>query len=124
MVPSTELLVAHQNQLINGTALFVKTPSSAFRAIISSLDPYLVHIKVTALVQLGDWGSRQNVQRGLAQRAVGTLGAEAIARYQRMADTMVEKRDYYRHSILCAVLLALRSRTPPMQRPTSLSFTG
>ena len=105
---ASALLVAHQNQLINGTALFVKNAIERIPRDQFFAHPHLVHIKVTALVQLGDWGAAvRTYKEVLAQRTAGNLGAEAIARYQRMADTMVEKRDYSQalHSLRSALSL-------------------
>ena len=105
---ASALLVAHQNQLINGTALFVKNAIERIPRDQFFAHPHLVHIKVTALVQLGDWGAAvRTYKEVLAQRTAGNLGAEAIARYQRMADTMVEKKDYSQalHSLRSALSL-------------------
>ena len=105
---ASALLVAHQNQLINGTALFVKNAIERIPRDQFFAHPHLVHIKVMALVQLDDWGAAvRTYKEVLAQRTAGNLGAEAIARYQRMADTMVEKRDYSQalHSLRSALSL-------------------
>ena len=106
---ATKLLVAHQDQLVNGTALFVSNAVDRIPRDQFFADPYLVHIKVTALAHLGELGvAVRTYKEVLAQRAVGTLGAEAIARYQRMADTMVQKRDYVQalHCLRGALSLA------------------
>ncbi|MGB7949024.1 MAG: SLC13 family permease, partial [Candidatus Binatia bacterium] len=92
---AARLLVEHQETLLNGSSPFVKNaveriPSDHFFA-----EPHLAHIKAGALAHLGDLGGAIRVYKEvLSQKAPGTLVAEAVARYQSMADSLVAKREY------------------------------
>ncbi|HTN70023.1 MAG TPA: cyclic nucleotide-binding domain-containing protein, partial [Methylomirabilota bacterium] len=111
---ATEHLVDYQEQLLNGTAQFVKNAVERMPPDHFFADPQLVHIKATALAHLGDLrGAVRTYKEVLAQRGAGTLGAEAIARYQNMADTMVQKGEYEQalHCLRTALKLAEQETT-------------
>ena len=94
-VRATKLLIARKDELLNGPALFVKNAVEKMPPDHFFSDPHLVHIKAEALAQVGDLnGAVRTYKEVLSQRAAGTLGAEAVARYQSMADTFVQKKDY------------------------------
>jgi anion transporter len=130
---ATELLVANQESLLNGNALFVKNALERMPSERLLTDPQLIHIKATALAYLGDVRGAVRIYREvLVQRAAGALGAEAIARYQRMADALVERRDYDQalHCLRSALNLAEQDAGSidelhgPDQRPPGPSQTS
>jgi anion transporter len=124
---ATKLLVAHQDQLVNGTALFVKNAVDRIPRDQFFADPYLVHIKANALVHLDDLGAAvRTYKEVLSQRATGTLGAEAIARYQRMADTMIQNRDYVQalHCLRGALSLAEQDSVTAVANIAELRWTA
>src|SRR5712692_587688 len=89
------LLAAQKEELLDGSALFVKNALERIPPDHFVADPHLVHIKARALAYLGDMsGAVRTYKEVLSQRPTGTLGAEAVARYQSMADTLVQKREY------------------------------
>jgi len=92
---ATELLVNYQGQLLNGTSRFVKNAIDRIPPDHFFAEPQLVHIKASALAHLGDLrGAVRTYKEILAQKAHGISNAEAIARYQNMADTLVQKGEY------------------------------
>jgi anion transporter len=106
---ATELLVRYQENLLDGSVQFVKNTIDRMPPDHFFQDQQLVHIKAAALAHLGDpRGAVRTYKEVLAQRATGTLGAETIARYQNMADTMVQKKEYEQalHCLRSALKLA------------------
>lgn len=92
---ATALLVARQEQLLNGDALFVKDVTESLPRDQLYHDPRLVHLKATALAQLGDGaGAVRTYKESLALRADGSLGAEVVERQIRMADALAQRREY------------------------------
>jgi anion transporter len=92
---ATELLVNYQEQLLNGTSRFVKNAIDRIPPDHFFAEPQLAHIKASALAHLGDLrGAVRTYKEALAQKAHVTSSAEAIARYQNMADTLVQKGEY------------------------------
>jgi anion transporter len=90
-----QLLTAQKEELLDGSALFVKNAVERMPPDHFFADPHLVHIKARALAHLGDLGGAVRIYKEvLSQRAAGSLNAEAVARYQSMADTLVKKREY------------------------------
>lgn len=106
---ATELLLAQQEKLLDGAALFVKNAIDRMPTEHWFADPQLIHIKVTALAHLGDLRGAVGVYREvLAQRISGAVSAEAITRYQSMADSLVRKGEYEQalHCLRSALNLA------------------
>ena len=92
---ATELLVVHQERWADGTASFVKNAIDRIPPDHFFSDPHLVHIKAGALARLGDLrGAIRLYKEVLAQKVTGNSSAEAIARYQSMADSLVQKKEY------------------------------
>jgi anion transporter len=91
----TQLLVAQKDQLLNGSAAFVKNAVESIPLDHLFADPNLVHIKAMALAHLGDLGGAvRTYKEVLSQKAAGTPAAEAVARYQSMADNLVQRQEY------------------------------
>ena len=111
---ATELLVNYQEQLLNGTSRFVKNAIDRIPPDHFFAEPQLVHIKASALAHLGDLrGAVRTYKETLAQKARGISSAEAIARYQNMADTLVQKGEYEQalHNLRSALKLAEQEAT-------------
>jgi anion transporter len=92
---AAELLIEHQEELVNGFSPFVKNAVERIPPDHFFAQPHLAHIKARALAHLGDLGGAVRIYKeALSQRGKGTLIAEAVARYQSMADTLVQKKEY------------------------------
>jgi len=92
---AAQLLIEHQEELLNGSSPFVKNAVERIPPDQFFAEPHLTHIRARALAHLGDMGGAVRVYKeALSQRGAGTLIAEAVARYQSMADTLVQKREY------------------------------
>lgn len=92
---AAELLIKHREELLNGSSPFVKNAVERIPPDHFFAEPHLAHIKARALAYLGDLGGAvRTYKEVLSQRAAGTLVAEAVARYQSMANTLVQKREY------------------------------
>ena len=92
---AAQLLIEHQEELLNGSSPFVKNAVERIPPDHFFAEPHLAHIKARALAHLGDLGGAVRVYKDvLSQRSPGTLIADAVARYQSMADTLVQKREY------------------------------
>lgn len=92
---AARLLIAHKEDLLNGSALFLKNAVERIPPDHFFSDLRLVHIKADTLAYLEDFrGAVRTYKEVLSQRASGILGAEALIRYQNMADALVKKRDY------------------------------
>ena len=90
-----QLLSAQKEELLDGSALFVKNAVERMPPDHFFADPHLVHIKARAVAHLGDLGGAVRIYKEvLSQRAAGSMSGEAVARYQSMADTLVQKREY------------------------------
>ena len=92
---AAQLLIDHQEELVNGSSPFVKNAVERIPPDHFFAEPHLAHIKARALAHLGDLGGAVRIYKeALSQRSAGTLIAEAVARYQSMADTLVQKGEY------------------------------
>ena len=92
---ATQLLIEHQEKLLDGSSPFVKNAVERIPPDHFFAEPRLAHIKARALAHLGDLGGAIRIYKEvLSQRGSGTVVAEAVARYQSMADTLVQKREY------------------------------
>jgi anion transporter len=92
---AAKLLIEHQEELVNGSSPFVKDAVEKIPPDYFFTQPHLAHLKAGAFAHLGDLGGAIRVYREvLSQRAAGTLIAEAVARYQSMADNLVQKGEY------------------------------
>jgi anion transporter len=92
---AAKLLIEHQEELVNGSSPFVKDAVERIPPDYFFTQPHLAHLKAGAFAHLGDLGGAIRVYREvLSQRAAGTLIAEAVARYQSMADNLVQKGEY------------------------------
>jgi anion transporter len=89
------LLIAQQEQLINGDALFIKEATESLPRAQFHSDSRLVHLKATALAKLGDGaGAVRTYKDALARRAEGIFSAEAVQRHVRTADVLAQRREY------------------------------
>jgi anion transporter len=94
-VRAAELLTEHQEELLNGASPFVKNAVERIPPDHFFAEPHLAHIMARALAHLGDLAGAIRVYKEvLSRRDPGTLIAEAVARYQSMADTLMQKREY------------------------------
>jgi anion transporter len=92
---AAQLLIKHQEELLNGSSPFVKNAVEKIPPDHFFAEPHLAHIKARALAYLGDLeGAVRIYKEVLSQRSAGTLIADAVARYQSMADTLVQRREY------------------------------
>ena len=92
---ATQLLIKHQEQLLNGSSPFVKNAVEKIPPDHFFAEPHLAHIKARAHAYLGDFeGAVRIYKEVLSQRSAGTLIAEAVARYQSMADSLARKGEY------------------------------
>jgi anion transporter len=92
---ATQLLIAHQEDLLNGSSPFVKNAVESIPPDHFFAEPHLAHIKARALAYLGDLeGAVRIYKEVLSQKGAGTLVAEAVARYQSMADSLAQKGEY------------------------------
>jgi len=89
---AARLLIAHKEELLNGAASFLKNAVEKIPPDHFFSDLRLVHLKADALAHLGDFaGAVRTYKEVLSQRG---SGAESIARYQKMADILAQKKDY------------------------------
>jgi anion transporter len=115
---AAQLLIKHQEELLNGSSPFVKDAVERIPPDHFFAEPHLAHIKARALAHLGDLGGAvRTYKEALSQRGSGTLIAEAVARYQSMADTLVQKREY------AQALTCLRSALSLVEQETG-TMTG
>jgi divalent anion:Na+ symporter, DASS family len=92
---AAQLLIEHQEELLNGSSPFVKNAVERIPPDHFFAEPHLAHIKARALAHLGDLGGAVRIYKEvLSQRSPGTLIADAVTRYQSMADTLVQKSEY------------------------------
>jgi divalent anion:Na+ symporter, DASS family len=119
---AAQLLIEHQEELLNGSSPFVKNAVERIPPDHFFAEPHLAHIKARALAHLGDLGGAVRVYKDvLSQRSPGTLIADAVARYQSMADTLVQKREYAQAlTCLRSALHLVEQETGPMGDMTEL----
>jgi anion transporter len=92
---ASELLTEHQEELLNGSSPFVKNAVERIPPDHFFAEPHLAHIMARAFAHLGDLGGAIRVYKEvLSRRDAGTLIADAVARYQSMADTLMQKGEY------------------------------
>lgn len=91
----TRVLAAQNEEILNGSAPFVKDVLESIPADHFFTDSQLIHLQAMILTQLGDLlAAVRTYKTGLSRRARGVLGADAIARYMGMADTLAQRREY------------------------------
>jgi len=119
---AARLLIEHQEELVNGSSPFLKNAVERIPPDHFFAEPHLAHIKARALAHLGDLGGAVRIYKEvLSQRSPGTLIAEAVARYQSMADTLVQKREYAQAlTCLRSALHLVEQETGPMGDMTEL----
>ena len=89
---ASRIMTAHQEELLDGTALFLKNAVERIPPDYFFSDPHLVHLKADTLAHLGDFaGAVRTYKEVLSQRG---SGAESVVRYQNMADILTQKKDY------------------------------
>ena len=110
------LLIEHQEKLLKGSSLFVKSAVEKIPPDHFFAEPYLAHIKALALSHLGDLAGAITVYKEvLSRKAPGTLVAEAVARYQSMAESLVQQREYPQAlTYLRSALNLVEQETGPM----------
>lgn len=91
----TRLLLAQREELLNGSALFVKNVLETIPQDYLFAESQLVHIKAMTLAHLGDLvGAVRTYKEVLSRRAQGVLGGEGISRYLSMADVLGHRGEY------------------------------
>ncbi len=91
----TELLLLHQETLLDEAPRFVRDATESLPREELHADLRLVHLKATALARVGDQtGAIKFYKEILSQRARGMPEADAIARNIRMADTLVQRGEH------------------------------
>ena len=86
------LLTAASEHLLNEAPLFIKTVLEKFPPEQLLADLRLVNLRASALIQLGDMaGAYRSYREVLTQKA---SGADGIAAYRRMAETLAQRNDY------------------------------
>jgi anion transporter len=90
----TRLLTAGNDHL-SESPLFVKNILESLPPDKLLADSRLVHLRAGALMQLGDMAGSLRVYREvLAQKTPGSLASETIAGYQRVAETLAQRKEY------------------------------
>ncbi|HZD40897.1 MAG TPA: SLC13 family permease, partial [Terriglobales bacterium] len=91
----TRLLLADNGHRLVDSAQFVKEVLRNLPQEQMLAEPRLVTLRGNALIQLGDLvGAYRNYRDLLAQRTTGTLNADSIAAYRRMAETLAQRNEY------------------------------
>src|SRR5262249_17163501 len=110
---ATQLLIEHQEELLNGSSPFVKNAVERIQPDHFFAEPHLAHIKAMTLAHEGDLGCPvRSYKEAVAQRSAGTLHAEAGARYQSMTCHLVQKGEY------AQALTVRRSALPLVEQDT------
>lgn len=92
---AARLLLTHKEDLLQHSAPFLKNALERIPPDYFFSNLRLVHIKAETLTHLGDFGGAiRTYKEVLSQRESRVLGAEAVTRYQKMADILVQKKDY------------------------------
>ncbi len=92
---AARLLIAHREELLNGSAPFLKNALERMSPDTFFSDLRLVHLRATVLAQLGDFRAAiQGYKEVLSQRGSGIAGTEIITRYRGMADIFAQKNEY------------------------------
>ncbi len=92
---ATRLLAAHKEELLNGQAPLLREAVDRIPPDYFFSDLRLAHIKADTLAHLGDYGGAVRTYKEiLSQRGSGVVEAETIARYQNMAETLLQKKEY------------------------------
>lgn len=113
-----QLLSAHREELLNGFAPLLKTALESIPPDYFFSDLRLVRLKAETFAHLGEFSAAVRVYReALSQRLSGLQGAEAVIRYQKMAEVLVQRRDY------AQALNCLRSGLKLVEQETE-SLTG
>ncbi|HEY2987971.1 MAG TPA: SLC13 family permease [Candidatus Binatia bacterium] len=111
----SELIAAHREELLDGTAPLLKNALEKIPPDFFYADLRLVHIKAETLAHLGDFGGAIRTYKEVISQRGGAMGAEAIARYQNMANVFLAKKDYPQ------ALNCLRSALSLMDKENSTS---
>jgi anion transporter len=91
----TRLLTSEDDHLVAESPLFVKNTLESFPADQFLVDPRLVNLRGSALIQLGDMaGAYRAYHDVLAQKAHGALGSDNISGHRRMAETLAQRKEY------------------------------
>jgi anion transporter len=92
---AVSLLTAHKEELLETTGPFLKNAIDRIPLDHFFSDPSLVHLKADALVHSGDMqGAIRAYKEALSQTGSGILGAQALTRYQHMAEAFLQESDY------------------------------
>jgi anion transporter len=110
----TRLIIAHKDAMLSRSAIVLKNTIEQIPADVLLSNLRLVHIRAETLIHLEDFtGAIRTYKDVLSQRKSNLVGAEDVARYQRMADTLVQKKHY------AQALNCLRSALNLVQRETA-----
>ena len=91
----TRLLTAGNEHLLNEAPLLVKNTLDSYPQDQLLAESRLVTLRGNALIKMGDMaGAYRSYREVLSRKAPGALAADAIAGYQRMADTLARRNDY------------------------------
>ena len=92
---AAEILIAQQEPLLSDAVGFVRAAIDSLPREQLYSEPRLVHLQATALTQLGDpAGAVRIYKEVLSQRSQEIVGAEAITRHIRMAETLARRKDF------------------------------
>ncbi|HWO41113.1 MAG TPA: SLC13 family permease [Candidatus Eisenbacteria bacterium] len=92
---ATRLLVAHKEEMLNGSGAFLRDVLKRIPRDSFYSDPRLLHLHADALARTGDFEPAIGAYREiLLQKVSGTEEPDAVARYRKMADLFAQKRDY------------------------------
>ena len=90
-----QLLSAHRYDLFNGSVPRLKSALDRIPPDYFFSDPSLVHLKAETHAHLGEFDAAVRFYKEvLSQRISGLQGVEGVIRYQKMAEALVQKRDY------------------------------
>ncbi|HEX7231686.1 MAG TPA: SLC13 family permease [Candidatus Binatia bacterium] len=92
---ATRLLTKASEPLLNEAPLWIKTILDKFPAEQLLADLRLVNLRASALIQLGDMaGAYRSYRDVLTQKASGSVAADGITGYRRMAETLAQQNEY------------------------------
>lgn len=123
---ASELLGAHKDDLLNGSAAFVKKAVDKIPPDYFFSDLRLVRIKADLLAHLGDLGGAiRTFKEVLSQRGSSVLGDETVARYHNMADLLLRKKEHAQAlNVLRSAIKLLEQETASLAGDISQSQTG
>jgi anion transporter len=89
-----EAIVAHKDDLVNGSAPLLKEALGKMPPELFYRDARLVHVKADTLAHLGDFAGAVHTYKEVLSQRAGANAPGAVARYQQMANAFAEKKNY------------------------------